>query len=555
MLSTYTYTVPSGHTQVYLEKRGTPGEVDVFLDAHTGSPIYTFTDVHGNDVIDWASASNYTTFDQVTAAYKPYGNSDSGIKVQGGSGGAGVRTLEIDCGPTDQLIQTTSSSTITVTDTVSQGPTLTLIGNDFVGTGVTHVKLVLHDDGYAEVDVGTVAVQTWSTPLYIEAGSGTNDFVTLGGYENTSVSNVTVHAIAGYNVVQVNQDGDADGTTSAIVDLAGSGNELHIGDPTQALLGLNCTATLANAAGTSSHDIEIETVTVTLTGKLVVDHEASLGDVYVDSYSEADIESPLTVAATGSASGTFTNDGKVEFIGGSAPSTVHKFALTGDDPESSSSEVDVDSSANLTIETSSALGALNAPGTGVIILAARVGSYATTAASVLAVKSLDLGTGPTGKLDINDNDLVIDYSGSTPIGSWNGSAYDGVAGLIVSGRNGGHWGGAGITSSKGIDNSAYYLIGVAEATQAELGSGNTFDARTVDSDAVLVKFTYGGDASLDGRINSLDYSFGANYGIDNGVAGSLTMWVNGDFNSDGKINISDYAAIIDSNINTQGARL
>src|SRR4030095_13836179 len=40
--------------------------------------------------------------------------------------------------------------------------------------------------------------------------------------------------------------------------------------------------------------------------------------------------------------------------------------------------------------------------------------------------------------------------------------------------------------------------------------------------------------------------------IDQGIAAQLTGWSNGDFNYDGKINVLDYAPIIDSNISTQG---
>jgi cytoskeletal protein CcmA (bactofilin family) len=75
----------------------------------------------------------------------------------------------------------------------------------------------------------------------------------------------------------------------------------------------------------------------------------------------------------------------------------------------------------------------------------------------------------------------------------------------------------------------------------------TFAGQPVDSTAVLVKFTWGGDANLDGKINIDDYGR-----IDGNVAqsGSVFGWFNGDFNLDGKINIDDYG-IIDGNINQQ----
>ncbi len=60
-------------------------------------------------------------------------------------------------------------------------------------------------------------------------------------------------------------------------------------------------------------------------------------------------------------------------------------------------------------------------------------------------------------------------------------------------------------------------------------------------------YTYGGDATLDGKINVDDY-----IRIDSGTAAALTGWSNGDFNYDGKANIDDYTSFIDANIATQG---
>ena len=62
---------------------------------------------------------------------------------------------------------------------------------------------------------------------------------------------------------------------------------------------------------------------------------------------------------------------------------------------------------------------------------------------------------------------------------------------------------------------------------------------------MLVKFTYGGDANLDGKINVDDYGR-----IDFNVNLGTTGWYNGDFNYDGKINVDDYG-IIDSTVGIQ----
>jgi hypothetical protein len=83
----------------------------------------------------------------------------------------------------------------------------------------------------------------------------------------------------------------------------------------------------------------------------------------------------------------------------------------------------------------------------------------------------------------------------------------------------------------------------ATATATALWAG-----QTITGTDTLVMYTYGGDATLDGKINIDDY-----VKIDSGIASGLTGWSNGDFNYDGKINIDDYATVIDANIGNQGA--
>ena len=69
--------------------------------------------------------------------------------------------------------------------------------------------------------------------------------------------------------------------------------------------------------------------------------------------------------------------------------------------------------------------------------------------------------------------------------------------------------------------------------------------QAVDATSVLVKYTYGGDANLDGTLNGDDY-----FQIDShsNQSGSVFGYFNGDFNLDGEINGDDYF-IIDSNWN------
>jgi hypothetical protein len=159
-----------------------------------------------------------------------------------------------------------------------------------------------------------------------------------------------------------------------------------------------------------------------------------------------------------------------------------------------------------------------------------------------------------GILDLNDNDLLIDYTGDSPLGSWDGSAYTGVAGMIQSGRTASRtWDGPGIVTSMADARSGRTTLGVAEAAGLfRLAAGETrvWNGHTVDATTVIVKYTYAGDANLDGVIDAGDYGV-----IDNFVqVPNASGYANGDFNYDGFIDAGDYG-IIDNNIQAQGTPL
>jgi len=79
-------------------------------------------------------------------------------------------------------------------------------------------------------------------------------------------------------------------------------------------------------------------------------------------------------------------------------------------------------------------------------------------------------------------------------------------------------------------------------------SAKPFDNYPATSSDVLVKYTYYGDADLNGLINGADYQL-----IDTGFGSHATDWAHGDFNYDGVVNGSDYA-LIDNTFNQLSAR-
>ena len=162
----------------------------------------------------------------------------------------------------------------------------------------------------------------------------------------------------------------------------------------------------------------------------------------------------------------------------------------------------------------------------------------------LKVSSLSVGS--TSKLDVADNKVVV--SGGT-VGTSNGTTYSGLTGLIQAAHNAGSWDGVnGITTS--MPDAATGLTSLGIATADETGyAGGTFGGVSVAAGDVLVMYTYGGDANLDGVVDIDDYGQ-----IDAGFRQQRKGFFNGDFNLDGVVDIDDYG-IIDPSFRQQGPPL
>jgi autotransporter-associated beta strand protein len=136
----------------------------------------------------------------------------------------------------------------------------------------------------------------------------------------------------------------------------------------------------------------------------------------------------------------------------------------------------------------------------------------------------------TGKLDLNDTALVVDYTG-------NPSPLPTVSNQIRRGYAGGLWNGNGITSTSAASTPGTAL-GYAEASAVLGAAGGTFRGQPADGTAVLVRHTLSGDANLDGFVNGTDFALlAANFGLSN------RFWNSGDFNYDLTVNGSDFALL------------
>jgi len=173
---------------------------------------------------------------------------------------------------------------------------------------------------------------------------------------------------------------------------------------------------------------------------------------------------------------------------------------------------------------------------------------------VLVVSSLFIDTANKALLDLTDQDMIINYTGGSPIGSWNGSAYTGITGLLQSAYNFGAWDGStGIRTSMADAASGLTTLAIGEASDALFISGTEtalWNGQTVDATSVLVKYTYAGDLTLDGAVDASDYGVIDNYYQFPGTTG----YAYGDFTYDGIIDAADYGSI-DNSFQLQGPPL
>jgi autotransporter-associated beta strand protein len=269
----------------------------------------------------------------------------------------------------------------------------------------------------------------------------------------------------------------------------------------------------------------------------------SVGAVTMAGAGTFNLGTNTSLTATGAVSGAFalTKTGAGTLVLGGAntytgATSVNAGTLRVDGSVATSAGVTVSNAATFIAAATQTLAALTVNNGGLAQVAAGGGR-------VLTVNSLVVGT--SGKLDLFDNDLIVEY-GST-------SQLTVVQNLINAARAGGSWlGTGGITSTTARDNPQHNTtLGAMESADFRVmyGAAAPFSGQPHDGTAVLVKYTYYGDADFNGTVNFDDY-----VKIDVGFNGGRTGWVNGDFNGDGSINFDDYV-LIDVAFNTQGSAL
>jgi hypothetical protein len=168
-------------------------------------------------------------------------------------------------------------------------------------------------------------------------------------------------------------------------------------------------------------------------------------------------------------------------------------------------------------------GTLEVGGVRADSLAVHEGKVVVTAngssAAASRLNTLTIASGAT--LDLNDNALVVDYAGTSPLRT--------IRDLLAIGYDGGAWDGTGITSSTAVTDGM--TIGYIEAS---FKGWTAVDGISLDSTAVVLRYWIAGDANMDGIVNQTDQ---------NAVTGHWQqtdqVWTTGDFNYDGIVNQLD----------------
>lgn len=330
-----------------------------------------------------------------------------------------------------------------------------------------------------------------------------------------------------------NSIGDLYFTSSSAQALAGTGNIQAVGNDTSYLINAGA-STLTIPAGFNvvgkNLSIFAATPTVTIVNNGIISASGAGGTCSVD-----DIP---------------TSAGTMQAINGGTMTTVSSLTSTGPINVGANSKFVVNGTF-ASWNTLTVAGVLRVPNNQLRIengtAVATVGSNA-----VIVAGSVFVGGGR--QLNLNDNDMIVDYTGTSALGSWSGSAYTGLTGMIQQGRNGGSWTGSGIVTgmTAAKDPNTLTNLGIAEASQV-LGLSGTqttlWDGQTVDATTVLIKYTYNGDANLDGAVTGDDY-----FQIDSSFPQHLRGFANGDFNYDGAITGDDYF-LIDSTFPAQKSPL
>jgi Passenger-associated-transport-repeat len=164
--------------------------------------------------------------------------------------------------------------------------------------------------------------------------------------------------------------------------------------------------------------------------------------------------------------------------------------------------------------------------------------------SVTVANSLTIGTATdsgktryTGIIDVTANDMIV-RAANAGIAAANLVNLSDMARSGLNEQTSNLFTGTGIISSVAQADAAVklrYSVGVVPNNFEGSPLFTLFDDQTVGTTDVLIKFTYFGDADLNGVVDDTDYFL-----TSDGLYHNLGGWLHGDFNYDGVVTDTDY---------------
>jgi Subtilase family len=237
---------------------------------------------------------------------------------------------------------------------------------------------------------------------------------------------------------------------------------------------------------------------------------------------------------------SFGNVGLVSFIGGAGSNTLTQSANPGDSGSVVFGNMTAADTLNVnggvfTFPATATLGTLSI-GSGASASIAAPATHASRA--VLVLSSLAIAGASNnwlGQLNLTGNDLIVHNGNLATISNQLRSGFNAASG---------YWNGKGIVSSTAAaDSTKLTTLGALLNSNSNGKWITTFDGQAASLTDVLIKYTYYGDANLDGVVNGDDYTL-----TDNGFNTFLSNWVNGDFTYQGSVGAADYMLIDNSDL-------
>jgi hypothetical protein len=185
------------------------------------------------------------------------------------------------------------------------------------------------------------------------------------------------------------------------------------------------------------------------------------------------------------------------------------------------------SSRTLTINSSAVTGLFSTQHLAALNVASDTTTLFPNGNRVLVTNSFSSGS-EGGALDLRDNDMILDYTGTTQLLA--------MRLALKNGYDGGVWDGLGINSTNArLDATHSTALGFAEASTILGAGGGTFDGQTVDNTAILIKYTYYGDATLSGGVDTIDFNL-----LATNFNKSSKIWSDGDSNYSQTVDTIDF---------------